>query len=1033
MHRFQVSRLREKVLLLLFLGLVQTLFAQLKDPVSHPKFVNPLPDPSVIDATAGGVYSMEMAPASQWLGLVDVNNDPLYTNIWGYGLSGGGVTYPGPTFWAKEGFPVDVTWINNLPNNHLLPIDLSIHVAHPHHWFGHGIPTVTHLHGGHTESESDGLPDAWFTSNYAYKGHDFVKEQYHYSNDQESGTLWYHDHALGITRLNVYAGLAGFYLLRDDNELSLGLPSGDYEQEIVFQDRDFDETGQLVMPADGGSQEDCQVGADGPPFENGEPIIPETEMVPGSPSVMAEFFGSYIIINGMAWPYKSVEPRQYRFRLLNGSDSRFYYMELQKGASGDSTVVPLLQIGTEDGLLYNPVAVSHLLLAPGERVDVIIDFTGMTVDANTVLTWFNYGADDPFGGDPEDISPDDLDDDLSRPTAQLMQFRVDLPLNGGIPNTSFNTGSQLRDVPIPTMSTGISRKLVLFEGRDAYCRLRPQLGILDENNYINGSVMWDELITENPDLNSTEYWEIYNTTADAHPIHLHQVAFQIIDRTTFEGEVVFDPEGDPIAGGSKQVLTVTTPPVFAPTWDAPANEKGWKDTGVIPPGGVMRVAARFDLPGKYVWHCHILSHEDHEMMRPFYVGPMLSGRIIWEHDDISGVKDATVNLAGAGTGSSKTNRDGIFFIPSEPLAGNSTIKPVKNINKFNGVTVADATAIQQHVAHTVLITDPYKLACADVNKSKSINTLDASLINQAILGNPSANNIFNTSWRFVPTDFDMQSSPLDFPEVRTYNNITGSLTGQDFFGMKIGDVKTTFADPFNFAGNKTLVLHANDQWLQTDESLSVEFSADQIDDLAAFQFGLSFDPAHLQLESIEPLSGLPLAMDNFGTYNASAGEIRAAWSHVAGLPVNEAAPVFRLHFKALQGWAKLSEVLQLSDAVLPGLAYNTALTETAVELQFDESTGTNGLADASGLGVQVRPNPFRDETTVSFTLPESCEAQLRVLDVNGRELLRINNTYPAGANSEILQLEGITVSGVLTCELMTPFGVATRKMVAAGQ
>ncbi len=579
--------------------------AQIQSPENHPKFINPLPDPAVINATGGGNFIIDMRPTVQWLGLVDVNNIPLNTAVWGYGM-GNNVTYPGPTFWAMKGKPLDITWKNKLPNNHLFPIDMSIHIAHPHTWFGHGIPTVAHLHGGHTESASDGLPDAWFTSNEKYTGPDYVKKKYHYANDQEAATLWYHDHALGITRLNVYAGLAGFYLLRDANELSLGLPSGPYEQEIVFQDRDFDATGQLMMPANGESQGDCNTSPD-------DPIIPNDPLPPGTPSTRAEFFGHYIIVNGMAWPYMSVEPRQYRLRLLNGSDSRFYYLEFGKNTV-ENAVLPFLQIGTDDGLLPNPVAMENLLLAPGERADIIIDFS--LVGEGNPVTLYNYGPDEPFG------SLEDLNDDLSRPTAQLMQFNVNIPLNPAVPATHFSAGSSLRPAITKYTAPAVTRKLVLFEGRDQYCRLRPQLGILDENSAINGSLLWDEPITENPGLNTIEYWDIYNTTADAHPMHLHQVSFQILDRTTFDGEVTYVPAGDPIVGGTKQVLSLESPVTFSSSWNAPANEKGWKDTGVIPPGGVMRVAARFDLPGKYVWHCHILSHEDHEMMRPFFVGAL---------------------------------------------------------------------------------------------------------------------------------------------------------------------------------------------------------------------------------------------------------------------------------------------------------------------------------------------------------------------------------------------------------------------------
>ncbi|TNE65691.1 MAG: hypothetical protein EP344_02860, partial [Bacteroidetes bacterium] len=400
----------------LCLGFSQVLQAQLKTPDVHPKFVNPLPDPAVIDATGGGTYNIEMRQVVQWLGLEDVNGLPLNTTVWGYGPINN-VTYPGPTFWAMQNKPINVTWKNNLPNNHLLPIDMSLHVAHPDNWVGKGIPTVAHLHGGHTESASDGIPDAWFTSNYKYKGHDFIKKKYYYSNDQEAATLWYHDHALGITRLNVYAGLAGFYLLRDATELGLGLPSGPYEREIVFQDRNFDTNGQLFMPAAGGDQADCQSPLD-PNLNLEEPILPAQLPVPGGPSVEAEFFGEYIIVNGMAWPELDVEPRQYRFRLLNGSDSRFYYFEMQKMVEGNTVVVPFLQIGTDNGLLPSPVSLDNLLLAPGERADVIVDFS---LSNGATITMINKGLDEPFGTLDdllEDLAEGNVD--LTRPTAQIM-------------------------------------------------------------------------------------------------------------------------------------------------------------------------------------------------------------------------------------------------------------------------------------------------------------------------------------------------------------------------------------------------------------------------------------------------------------------------------------------------------------------------------------------------------------------------------------------------------------------------------------
>ncbi len=406
-----------------------------------------------------------------------------------------------------------------------------------------------------------------------------------------------------------------------------------------------------------------------------------------------------------------------------------------------------------------------------------------------------------------------------------------------------------------------------------------------------------------------------------------------------------------------------------------------------------------------------------------------SGTILWEHDDVSGVKDANVKLTGSATASDLTDINGDFLIAITQTSGSFTLKPVKNINKFNGVTVGDATAIQQHVIQAVPITDPYKLVCADVNKSNSITTLDAALILQALNGSPQANAIWNTSWRFVPSSHTMLTPPWGFPEQRTYTNISGPQTDQDFVGMKIGDVTAAYANPANLGAGEPFVLRAKDQTLNTGEILDIGFTADQLDDLAAFQFALTFDPAQLQFEAIEPAGGLPITADHFGTNNTGAGEIRAVWSQATGLRVEEAAPVFRLRFKALQSGAKLSDVLQLDEAVLSALAYTGKLAESKVELAFSEATGTNPAATASALQLQVRPNPFQEETTVAFTLPAAGEAQLRVLDLNGREILRINNTYPAGHHSEILRLGGLTAAGVLTCELITPFGVVTRKMV----
>jgi spore coat protein A len=353
--------------------------------------------------------------------------------------------------------------------------------------------------------------------------------------------------------------MAGYYILRDDRDTGLsdnpiGLPAGPYEVPIVIQDRMFTDDGQLYYPSE-----------------------PEVEGAP-DPSVLPEFFGDHILVNGQAWPVMDVEPTVYRLRMLNGSDSRFYNMRIAGGPQ-------INQIGTDSGLLYAPVALDQLGLGPGERADVLIDFS-QYADQTLIL---RNNARSPF-------PKGDVVDPLT--TGQIMAFRVgsSAQVQNQIPNT-------LLDSPIaPLVQTGATRKLLLFEGEDEYGRLQPMLGTAHD-----GAMMWDDPTTEFPQLNDVEVWEIFNSTEDAHPIHLHLVAFQVLDRQKFKADQEFETG----ALDDIRLLGKGKPPA--------ANEAGWKDTVVMFPGEVTRVIAKFDRPGEYVWHCHILSHEDHEMMRRFFV------------------------------------------------------------------------------------------------------------------------------------------------------------------------------------------------------------------------------------------------------------------------------------------------------------------------------------------------------------------------------------------------------------------------------
>jgi spore coat protein A len=553
----------------------------LLDPVSHPKFVTPVPnplDPSFIfqpDGTLDGdpYYEVGVFQHQQDLGLFDPNGNHLTTTVWGYGKDRDSATYPGRTFVVQKDQPIDVRWTNNLvdadgvPLPHLLPVDTTLHWADPEGWPESGVPILTHVHGGHTESASDGLPEAWFTPGFAQTGPDWKKEIYHYDNDQEAGTIWYHDHALGITRLNVYAGLAGFYIIRDgtDTGLSdnpLGLPAFPYETLLAIQDRAFTADGQLFYESE--------------PEEAGEP----------DPSVEPESFGDFMLVNGKAWPYMDVQPRKYRLRLVNGSDSRFLNMWITPGGTTAFGSGPIIyQIGTDDGLLYAPVPLSQLTLGPGERADLIVDFSAFA--GQTLILRNNAKAPYPRG---DVVDP--------RTTGQIMAFRV-----GATPVDDPSViPSTLRPSPImPPGPISKTRQLILFEGTDEFGRLETHLGTVTD-----GALDFEDPITENPVAGTTEVWEIYNTTADTHPIHLHLVSLQILSRQRFRG--IVGPDG-----------TITNIRLIGKAKPPAPNEAGWKDTVQMAPGEVTRIIMTFSREGLYVWHCHILSHEDHEMMRPYEV------------------------------------------------------------------------------------------------------------------------------------------------------------------------------------------------------------------------------------------------------------------------------------------------------------------------------------------------------------------------------------------------------------------------------
>ncbi|WP_240374866.1 multicopper oxidase family protein [Bacillus piscicola] len=500
------------------------------------KFVDRLPIMEPLKplqkSNRGLYYEMRMVEHRQKL-----HRDLPPTRLWGYNGQ-----FPGPTIEVNRGEQAEVKWINNLPAKHLLPVDSSIHDLRD-------VPevrTVTHLHGGETPWDSDGYPEAWFTNNFAETGPFFQREVYQYPNKQRATTLWYHDHAMGITRLNMYAGLAGLYIIRDNREKALGLPQGDYEIPLVIQDRTFNNDGSLFYPRQP---------------DDADPELPD-------PSITPFFLGDTIVVNGKVWPYLEVEPRKYRFRILNASNTRSYQLYVDSEQS-------FYQIGSDGGLLPKTVRLQTIAIEPSERMDVILDFTNQK--GNIVHLKNDLGP----NADPADA------------TSDIMQFRVRERLTkedtSRLPRYLSRVHS-LAEYPVTAV-----RYLTLNGSTDNYGR---PLLLLDNKK-------WDDPITEKPRLDATEIWSFINVTNFTHPIHLHLIQFQILDRQPFD----LDHYNE--TGHIKY-----TGPVVPPK----PNERGWKDTAAVPSAEITRIIVRFTpFTGRYVWHCHILEHEDYDMMRPLLV------------------------------------------------------------------------------------------------------------------------------------------------------------------------------------------------------------------------------------------------------------------------------------------------------------------------------------------------------------------------------------------------------------------------------
>jgi spore coat protein A len=487
-----------------------------------PPFVDPLPLPPVVKPAG-----MKPSPSNRKKQIPyyripiqefysKVHRDIPATRFWGYGNS-----MPGPNIETRSGQEILVEWPNQLPAKHFLPIDHNLMGAEESH---PEVRTVVHVHGAKVPPESDGYPENWYVPG--------ASNVYHFPNQQDAAQLWYHDHSMGINRLNVCAGMLGLYTIRDAFEEGLNLPQGEFEVPLVLTDRFIRADGQLYYP------------------------VSQRQDYPWVP----EFFGTAMLINGKLQPYLEVQPRKYRFRLLNASNGRFYFLTLPKGPA-------FHHIGSDQGLFSAPVTAERLNISPGERMDLILDFS-------------------------EHAGQEVV---LNNETQQMLQFRV---AKGKVEDSS-SLPAKLRQVARIPESAAIKTRTLTLEEVD-FLSGEPDVHLLDGKR-------WHDPVSERPILDTTEIWELMNLTDDTHPIHLHLVRFQLLDRRPLNTGLYLYEKKLSYTGGA-------VPPE--------PHEMGWKDTIRATPGACTRIIVKFEgYTGRYVWHCHILEHEDNEMMRPYEVLP----------------------------------------------------------------------------------------------------------------------------------------------------------------------------------------------------------------------------------------------------------------------------------------------------------------------------------------------------------------------------------------------------------------------------
>ncbi|KAL6192702.1 hypothetical protein ACLB2K_033788 [Fragaria x ananassa] len=493
------------------------------------------------------------------------------STVYAYGTSKHTATVPGPTIEALHGISTSIRWQNNIHSTkHILPWDPTIPTAVPS--TKNGIPTVVHLHGAIGEPESDGNANSWFTAGFRVRGSTWSNKTYRYYNQQQPGNLWYHDHAMGMTRVNLLAGLVGAYIIRHpDIEAPLGLPYGEFDRTLVVFDRAFSTDGSIYMD----------------PTGNNPSIHPQWQ---------PEYFGDAIIVNGKAWPKLTVRRRKYRFRIINASNARFFKFFFPNG-------LRFIHVGADSAYLAKPVTSREILVGPSEITDMVIDFSASKTNSAILAN----GAAYPYPtGDP-----------VNEANSKVMKFMI-------LPHSEVDTSrvpAKLIHYPVPDLSTASQTR---------YIAMYEYASNIDEptNLYLNAKP-YEAPATETPKAGTSEIWNVINLTEDNHPLHIHLGLFVVLDQTDLVNVEEFK---DCMTKRNDAVKCQVSKYARGNKTEVPAHEKGWKNVFKMKPGCVTKILVRFAYihtnasyvfdptaePG-YVYHCHILDHEDNAMMRPLKI------------------------------------------------------------------------------------------------------------------------------------------------------------------------------------------------------------------------------------------------------------------------------------------------------------------------------------------------------------------------------------------------------------------------------